>query len=63
MMDGCTAFVQLFKLSSHTETNDQSQGSINLQRLARPIGVTMVLSGLLILAMGESCDAAVATFS
>jgi hypothetical protein len=55
----CTVIVQLFKLSESglMGTNDQSQGSIDLQRFARPLGVIMVLSGLFIQVLGESCDA------
>ncbi|KAG1868996.1 hypothetical protein DFJ58DRAFT_653713 [Suillus subalutaceus] len=46
------ALVQLFTLSSSTNTYDQ--GRIDPQRFARPLGATMVLLGLFILVYGES---------
>ncbi|KAG1879235.1 hypothetical protein F4604DRAFT_1753795, partial [Suillus subluteus] len=44
------ALVQLFTLSSSTNTYDQ--GRIDPQRFARPLGATMVLLGLFILVYG-----------
>ncbi|OAX40736.1 hypothetical protein K503DRAFT_686969 [Rhizopogon vinicolor AM-OR11-026] len=46
------ALVQLFTLSTHTNVNVLSQGGIDLQRFARPLGATMVLFGLFILILG-----------
>jgi len=46
------AIVQLFKLYGPTDANDQSEGDLDLQRFARPLGVTMVLSGMFILIIG-----------
>ncbi|KAG1885190.1 hypothetical protein F4604DRAFT_1878588 [Suillus subluteus] len=47
---GETAPVQLFTLSSSTNTYDQ--GRIDPQRFARPLGATVVLLGLFILVYG-----------
>jgi hypothetical protein len=58
-LDECAAFVQLFKLYGPTDANDQSQGDFNLRPFARPLGVTMVLSGMFILIIGESYDGVV----
>ncbi|KAJ8590216.1 hypothetical protein M405DRAFT_737254 [Rhizopogon salebrosus TDB-379] len=46
------ALVQLFTLSSPTTANVLSQGGIDLERFARPLGATMVLFGLFILILG-----------
>ncbi|KAJ8590215.1 hypothetical protein M405DRAFT_174240 [Rhizopogon salebrosus TDB-379] len=51
-LDECAAFVQLFKLYGPTDANDQSQGDLSLRPFARPLGVTMVLSGMFILIIG-----------
>lgn len=52
-MGGRTALVQLFTLSSPTNANVMSQGGIDLQDFARPLGATMVLFGLFVLILGE----------
>ncbi|KAG1749360.1 hypothetical protein EDB19DRAFT_1682239 [Suillus lakei] len=46
------ALVQLFTLSSTTNANIHSQGGIDPQRFARPLGATVVLLGLFILIYG-----------
>jgi uncharacterized membrane protein YidH (DUF202 family) len=46
------ALVQLFTLSGSTNANINSQGGIDTQRFARPLGATIVLLGLLILVYG-----------
>lgn len=46
------ALVQLFTLSSSTNANIHSQGGVDPQRFARPLGATVVLLGLFILVYG-----------
>lgn len=46
------ALVQLFTLSSSTNTHMYDQGRIDPQRFARPLGATVVLLGLFILIYG-----------
>ncbi|KAG2365140.1 hypothetical protein BDR07DRAFT_711741 [Suillus spraguei] len=47
-----TALVQLFTLSNSTNAHIHDQGGIDPQRFSRPLGATMVLLGLFILAYG-----------
>lgn len=53
-----TAFIQLFKLS--TNSKDQNEGDIDPQRFARLLSAIMVITGLLILVIGEPCGTAFA---
>lgn len=46
------ALVQLFTLSNSTNAHIHDQGGIDPQRFSRPLGATMVLLGLFILAYG-----------
>lgn len=46
--------MQLFTLSSPTNANVLSQGGVDLQRFARPLGATMVLFGVFVLILGVS---------
>jgi len=54
--DGRTVFIQLFKLS--TNSNDQIEEGMDPQRFARLLSAIMVISGLLIMVIGESFDTA-----